>query len=413
MLHDLFFSVSRGLARRREGAKNKAFFLVFMPQPAVGRLLRGFATSREITPLRVCCTMLILLPLTLCASVTKPETTLPRLPSIPSTNKPAAKPATPAPVTLRPAAAAPAPRPSPPASPASPSAPRPAATPSTPASPPSTLTPPPPAPPAADATWAPQPFTRYESILERKPFGQPSAASLAAAAAPVAPAAPPPPFASKLTLCAINQTPAGPLAVGFVDASSNPACSYYLNVHETQDGFTVVTADIDEESATVEKAGVSVDLKMGKGPVIGTAKLTPPVVATQPIVTPSIATSTQNATRVELTPPALPHPFDATAWPIPGNVKAIDKALTLGIKEDSYIERLKKRREELLTSQESATASKSDDQVNDTRITARFEAILRRKNMDMIRSGAGGLGIPLTAEEDAQLVSEGVLPAGK
>ena len=38
--------MGRGLARRREGAKNKSFFC-FVPKPNVGRLLRGFAASRE------------------------------------------------------------------------------------------------------------------------------------------------------------------------------------------------------------------------------------------------------------------------------------------------------------------------------------------------------------------------------
>ena len=337
--------------------------------------------------MRVCCTMLILLPLALGATSTKPETALPRLPSSLSTNKPAAS--LPVPMAVRPATVLPTnkstatvPSDSPPAAPAA---------------------------AASDSSWAPQPFSRYEGILERKPFGQPSAASLAAAVAPAAPPPPPPPFASKLTLCAINQTPAGPLAVGFVDASSNPACSYYLNVHETQDGFTVVTADIDEESATVEKAGVSVDLKMGKGPVIGTAKLTPatPPPATEP--PPALASA------VPTTPASSPLKLglrDSNFWPVPPTVKTIDNVLKMGITNESYLDKLRKRREEVLANQAAQTEIAVDEtgEKNAEKAVATF---LRRKNLESIRKGEGGLGIPLTPEEDAQLVNEGVLPGQK
>jgi len=35
--------------------------------------------------------------------------------------------------------------------------------------------------------------------------------------------------------------------------------------------------------------------------------------------------------------------------------------------------------------------------------------MMRRRNLDMIRNGEAGLGIPLTQEEEAMLIAEGVL----
>jgi hypothetical protein len=72
----------------------------------------------------------------------------------------------------------------------------------------------------------------------------------------------PPPFANKLTLCAINRTPNGALAVGFVDGGTTPAHNYYLDVGEDENGFTVLNADIDEEFAVIDKDGTSVTLRL-------------------------------------------------------------------------------------------------------------------------------------------------------
>ena len=110
------------------------------------------------------------------------------------------------------------------------------------------------------AAWAPAALARYEGILARMPFGlpPPPPATPPPAAPPATP--PPPPFATKLTLCAINRTPMGSLAVGFTDASQNPIHSYYLDVGETQDGFTAVSADFDQECAEIAKDGTTITL---------------------------------------------------------------------------------------------------------------------------------------------------------
>ncbi len=118
-------------------------------------------------------------------------------------------------------------------------------------------------PPASG--WAPVPFSRYEAILSRKPFGLPP---LPPPPPPPQAAQPPPPpaFASKLRLCAINCTPAGTVAIGFIDSTSNPPRNYYLDVGETEDGFLVREADFDQEFAVVTKDGVTVTLRLSSAP---------------------------------------------------------------------------------------------------------------------------------------------------
>ena len=264
--------------------------------------------------------------------------------------------------------------------------------------------------PVADS-WAPPAFARYDGILSRMPFGQsPVVAAPSAAAAAAAPA-PPPAFATKLTLCAINRTPNGALTVGFVDGSINPAASYYLGVGEDQNGFTVVSADIDQEMATISKDGTSIDLKMGKGPTVASAKPTP--VAAVAVDTPA----TPSPVVAAPTPPTpvIRSPFGPATWPIPGNIKAIDAALNMGITNDSYVERLKKRRMEVLAQQTAADADAQAtiDKAAEEKAAAAFETILRQRNLALIRKGDPGLGFPLTPEEDAKLVGEGILPQQK
>ena len=109
------------------------------------------------------------------------------------------------------------------------------------------------------SAWTPQPASRYEGILERMPFGRPPPAPAAAAATTTPPV---PGIANQLVLCAINRTPGGGIAVGFVDNAQKPPHGYYLALGEESDGYTVTAADFEQESATIEKDGVSVTLRL-------------------------------------------------------------------------------------------------------------------------------------------------------
>lgn len=264
---------------------------------------------------------------------------------------------------------------------------------------------------SVDATWQPQAFSRYEGIISRMPFGVPPPAGPTAAEQAAA-KAPPPPFASALVLCALNRTPSGGLAVGFMDNSQKPPKSYYLERGESSDGFTVTSASFDQECATIEKDGVSVELKMAKGATVASAKPAPAMTAITPVSLPAPPAPPAN-TRPSgpRLPPMPPTATDPSGFPVPRNLKAIDAALQMGISNESYVDRLKKRREEIAAAQATQQTPDATEAAVEARTATVFESYLRRKNLEMIRKGEDGLGIQLTPEEDAQLVKEGVLPA--
>lgn len=127
---------------------------------------------------------------------------------------------------------------------------------------------------------AAQPFERYQTVIDRKPFGpepvnfDPEAApgSAAANAADAAGGemteeqrtAEEQQLAASVRVSMINITPAGAVAVGFTDTSVNPVENYYLKVGRSQNGWTVKSADPATESVTLEKGGVDVTVKLGE-----------------------------------------------------------------------------------------------------------------------------------------------------
>ncbi len=176
--------------------------------------------------MRACCAMLLLMPLTLCASVPKTDVRGQRA-EVSGQRSEVRGQRSAVSKSVSPAAAVVTPASDPTAAPAA-------------------------------SSWHPTPLARYEGILSRMPFGLAPPAPAPANATPATP--PPPAFVNKLVLCAINRTPSGNIAVGFVDGNVTPPRSYYMDVGETQDGFTVTSADIDQEFAIIEKDGTSVTL---------------------------------------------------------------------------------------------------------------------------------------------------------
>ena len=125
-----------------------------------------------------------------------------------------------------------------------------------------------------------QPFDRYQTIIERKPFGpepanfDPEAAPGTASAAGAAAAGEMTPeqrtaeeqnLASKVRVSILNVAPDGTVKVGFTDSSANPPENYYLKVGGSQNGWTVKSAEPAAESVTLEKDGVEVTMKLGEG----------------------------------------------------------------------------------------------------------------------------------------------------
>ena len=124
-----------------------------------------------------------------------------------------------------------------------------------------------------------QPFSRYETIINRKPFGpepenfDPDAApgSESATSAgeggemtPEQRSAEEQQLASSVRVSILNVTPAGVVKVGFTDSTAKPPENYYLKVGASQNGWTVKAADPATESVTLEKGGVEVTVKLGE-----------------------------------------------------------------------------------------------------------------------------------------------------
>jgi flagellar biosynthesis GTPase FlhF len=125
---------------------------------------------------------------------------------------------------------------------------------------------------------AAQPYERYQTIVERKPFG-PEPVNFNPEAAPGSAAnamgdagemtqaqrtVEEQQLASSVRVSMINVTPSGAIAVGFTDSSVSPAENYYLIVGRSQNGWTLKSADPSTESVTLEKGGIDVTVKLGE-----------------------------------------------------------------------------------------------------------------------------------------------------
>jgi len=117
----------------------------------------------------------------------------------------------------------------------------------------------------------------YKTILERMPFGpeppnfNPDAApgSAAAAAAAAVPdeavrTEEEQQIVSSVRVSVLNVTPSGIVAVGFTDSAVQPPANYYMKVGETRDVWEVKSADPAEQTVTLSKNGVEVELKVGE-----------------------------------------------------------------------------------------------------------------------------------------------------
>lgn len=204
-------------------------------------------------------------------------------------------------------------------------------------------------------------FSRYQVILDRQPFGEaPDAETLAPA--PARPAGPSYADALRLVAMTISQ---GDIRVGLVDGNVRPPRTYFLFVGEQEAGIRVVAADYEAETVLVEKEGDQRTLRMGGGGGVAARGPGPGMIAgaTQP----SEATDRQ-----------------------PRRSARVGR-MTEGRRQRLEEER---RRAEIVPELTGAV----------------LERHLQEYNLQAIREGMPPLPIPLTPEQDAQLVEEGVLP---
>lgn len=211
------------------------------------------------------------------------------------------------------------------------------------------------------------PFSRYQVILTRKPFGE-----IKLPPGPPPGSQPPmpqiPPFINDLRMCAITENELG-TRVGFVNIKTKPMESYFIFVGDsTEDGtdITVVKADYEQERALLSKDGQEYWVYMSEAPEVAG---------------PEGGSTAQEATSANA---------------------------AIAAKKISYAERLRKRREALRVKPVRGSTTAMPDA---PKLTGKeLDEHLKQYQMDLIRKGMPPLPMALTEEMDAQLVAEGVLP---
>jgi hypothetical protein len=288
---------------------------------------------------------------------------------------------------------------------------------------------------AAATATAPAPFSDYQPILDRMPFGAlPVGFGQAPAVVPTQTdaqvQAEQQKLAKQINMSCINVTPEGTTAIGFTDLEAKPPVNYYLLVGTSAGGWTVVDADYDLEVAVIEKAGVTINLKLGKG-LIDDATLKdlikPPAAAAQRAGAQPAAVAAQDPASALQRPAPLPRPStgERTLLNIPGLVRHSSaeaeqsrEDLELAkIKKDggdvgSYMERQQERKrqaDEQKAAAEQATRGKLQELAR--KITQDELAKQERaRNLSLIERGEKPISaIELTPEEEAALVAKGVL----
>lgn len=234
--------------------------------------------------------------------------------------------------------------------------------------------------PAAPATPASayKDFSRYQPIIDRKPFGEPPVINTGPQPEPISPVTAN--YLSTLKLGYIGIVNGVVTRVTLIEGASvvpgKAPKNLTLEVGETEDGLTLVSADYENECVMVSKDGCAPQ------PVYMSAKKGAPaaVPGTRP---PAIGANGFTAAR-------SPVPVPSTDKP------ALSYLQRRKMAQDAADERLKKAAEE---------QAKIDP--------VALEKHLNNYQMDLIRAGGEKgppLPIPLTEDMDNQLVSEGVLP---
>jgi hypothetical protein len=285
--------------------------------------------------------------------------------------------------------------------------------------------------PSHGALAAGDSFAPYQVIIDRAIFGKspPPKADSASAPAPDLSQKQAEALAKKITLCAVNRTPSDNTAVGLIDNDAKPPRNLYLNVGDTVDGYTILAADCDAETATIEKDGVVIALQLGKGLIApGTAAAaSAPAPATAGHerslralgrnASNDDAAATSGRTGV-IRRPSQTGASRTSGLPALQREAMEQRRLEMAkIREEggdvgSYMEKLRERR----TQEREANAAAEDAARQKIQELARqmTEEELRKRereiNLNLIEGGSHPISdIELTPEEEAALVKKGVL----
>jgi hypothetical protein len=284
---------------------------------------------------------------------------------------------------------------------------------------------------ATTETYSPPPFGHYQPILDRMPFGALPAnfgqtpADPAAAQTAAQVQAEQQKLAKQVNMSAVNITPDGQTAIGFTDLSAKPPVNYFLLVGASADGWKVVSADYDDEIATLEKDGVTITLQLGKG-LVEPAAAQPPV-AGKPAV-PSLQPAPQPGQPGEAmwpntvnVPGLIRRPGTsatlAKPLPTPGGAAGAPAARTAPQSAPSgetlsYKERLLERKTQQ-TEAEVAAAKKQQEQLLKLAREAAQKEIARREEEAALAAAEAAQAAPAAEEQHPQQeapLQEGTVP---
>ncbi len=238
---------------------------------------------------------------------------------------------------------------------------------------------------AYSAAYEPAPFSRYQPILDRMPFGalppasNPTAADLEGQKNAEQLQAEQQQVAKQIAFTALNITPRGRTAVGFIDRSTNPPENFYLEVGASARGWTVAAADYDDEWAQFQKDGVTITMHLDKGLIDA-----PPVEAAAvaavsnaaPVVT--AAVEPPAAAPPVAVPGLVRLPAAARAAPRAAPAQTASTA-TSATSAKSYLERLRERKAQEKAEQHAADKATRESLQELARKIAQDEMAKREK----------------------------------
>jgi hypothetical protein len=273
-------------------------------------------------------------------------------------------------------------------------------------------------------------FTHFQIILDRMPFGRPPPAPTPAAQPEEAKQAlAEQALAKQIRLCAVTRTQQG-VAAGLIDSSANPAKNYYLYVGDEKDGVTLIAANLEEESAEIEKNGVRLTFTL-TGVKSATPPAGPALASRLPEARPATALPVPHAATVTITPATdvprpgrIQRPSQVGAPPIPAVIPAgkmaemkkthaeIAKLKETGGDVTSYMTRLRERKAQENAAKAAAEQAAREKLQELTRKVTEQELAKQEReiNLQLIEQGARPISnIELTPEEEKALIEKGVL----
>lgn len=271
-----------------------------------------------------------------------------------------------------------------------------------------------------------KPFARYQSIIDRLPFGEMSTAETLEEATKGGKGGKDPlnlkpdqaQLAQQVQMSGITILPDGGLAVGFSDRGANPPTFHFLRVGAPADnsGWEALKASFAEEWVTLRKQGVEVTVKLGKGAVdpatLDSGKKSADV-AVKPAEPMAEKPKTKRPRRrlFRRQESELPAGLQEAMRSGKEHAEAVEQAKASGENPRDYLARLRRRtaeQEQALKAAEDAVKKHQEDQ------TAAQEsekaAAERRIDIELIKQGGRPRKeINLTKEEEKELIDAGVL----